>query len=132
MHSNARTRVSYRTDNYQPLAEAGVLDLVDDDQTIMPGVRVRRTGGHTMHHQAIWIESKGQHAVYPADLVPTTAHLPPAWILGIDSYPMDSLTAKQAFLREAVEREALVFFDHDPAVPMARIREQNGKWHIQQ
>ena len=130
MHSNERTRVSYRLDNYRPLAEAGVLDLVDDDQTIMPGVRVRRTGGHTMHHQAIWIESKGQHAVYPADLVPTTAHLPPTWILGIDSYPMDSLAAKHAFLREAVERDALVFFDHDPAVPMARISEQNGKWHI--
>jgi methylmalonyl-CoA epimerase len=130
MHSNERTRVSYRVDNYRPLAEAGVLDLVDDDQTIMPGVRVRRTGGHTMHHQAIWIESKGQHAVYPADLVPTTAHLPPTWILGIDSYPMDSLAAKHAFLREAVERDALVFFDHDPAVPMARITEQNGKWHI--
>jgi methylmalonyl-CoA epimerase len=132
MRSNARTRVSYRVDNYAPLAEVGVLDMVDDDQTIMPGVRVRRTGGHTMHHQAIWIESKGQHAVYPADLVPTTAHLPPTWILGIDSYPMDSLAAKQAFLREAVEREALVFFDHDPAVPMARITEQNGKWHIKQ
>jgi len=131
MHSNERTRVSYRLDNYQPLADAGVLELVDDDQTIMPGVRVRRTGGHTMHHQAIWIESNGQHAVYPADLVPTTAHLPPTWILGIDSYPMDSLAAKHAFLREAVERDALVFFDHDPAVPMARITEQNGKWHIQ-
>ena len=43
-----------------PLAEAGVLELVDDDQTIMPGVSVQRTGGHTMHHQMAWIESGGE------------------------------------------------------------------------
>ena len=131
-HTNERNRVSYRPDNYRPLAEAGVLDLVDDDQTIMPGVRVRRTGGHTMHHQMIWIESRGQHAVYPADLVPTAAHLAPPWIMGIDSYPMDTLDAKKAFLQEVAEREALVFFDHDPAIAAARIMKQNGKWAIQQ
>ena len=45
-----------------PLADAGVLELVDDDQTIMPGVRVRRTGGHTMHHQMVLIESGGKTA----------------------------------------------------------------------
>jgi methylmalonyl-CoA epimerase len=130
-HTNERNRVSYRQDNYLPLAEAGVLDLVDDDQTIMPGVRVRRSGGHTMHHQAIWIESKGEHAVYPADVVPTTTHLSPPWIMGNDSYPMDTLAVKKTFLAEAVERKALVFFDHDPSIPAAHIREQNGTWHIQ-
>ena len=40
-HPNARTRASYMLDNYVPLADAGVLQLVDDDQMIMPGVRVR-------------------------------------------------------------------------------------------
>ena len=65
-------------ENFVPLAEAGVLELVDDDQTIMPGVRVRRTGGHTMHHQIVWIESGGKTAVFVADLIPTTAHVPDA------------------------------------------------------
>ena len=56
------TAASYLADNFLPLADAGVLQLVDDDQTIMPGVRVQRTGGHTMHHQMVWIESGGQDA----------------------------------------------------------------------
>ena len=56
-------------------SQAGVLEMVDDDQTIMPGVTVRRTGGHTGHHQMVWIESNGQHAAFSADLMPTTAHL---------------------------------------------------------
>jgi hypothetical protein len=47
--------------------------------------------------------------------------------MGYDLYPMDSLAAKKAFLKEAVEREMLVFFEHDPVVAAGRIAEQNGK-----
>ena len=126
-HPHERNRASYFLDNYVPLADAGVLQLVDDDQTIMPGVSVRRTGGHTRHHQMAVIESGGRTAAFVADLMPTTAHLGEAWIMGYDLYPMDSLAAKKAFLKEAVEREMLVFFEHDPVVAAGRIAEQNGK-----
>ena len=97
-----------------PLGDAGVLQLVDDDQTIMPGVRVRRTGGHTMHHQMVVIESGGKTAAFVADLIPTTAHVPAPWIMGYDLYPMDTLAVKRAFVQEAIEKEILVFFEHDP------------------
>jgi methylmalonyl-CoA epimerase len=126
-HPHERNRGSYLADNYLPLAEAGVLQLVDDDQTIMPGVKVRRTGGHTMHHQMVLIESGGKAAAFVADLMPTTAHLGEAWIMGFDLYPMDTLAAKKSFLKEAVEREMLVFLEHDPNVSAAYIREQDGK-----
>jgi methylmalonyl-CoA epimerase len=129
-HPHERNKASYLPDNYVPLANAGVLQLVDDDQTIMPGVRVRRTGGHTMHHQMILIESGGKTAAFVADLMPTTAHLGAAWIMGYDLYPMDTLAAKKAFLTEAVEKEILVFFEHDPAVPAGRITEAAGKYQI--
>jgi methylmalonyl-CoA epimerase len=126
-HPHARNRASYLSDNYVPLAEAGVLQLVDDDATIMPGVRIRRTGGHTMHHQIVLIESKGQRAACVADLIPTTAHVPDAWLTGFDLYPMDTLTAKQRFVKEAMENETLVFFEHDPAVAAGYIGEQDAR-----
>jgi methylmalonyl-CoA epimerase len=126
-HPHERNRASYLFDNYVPLADAGVLQLVDDDRTIMPGVRVRRTGGHTMHHQMAVIESGGKTAVFMADLMPTTAHLGEAWIMGYDLYPMDTLAAKKAFVKEAVDRDLLVFFEHDPAVAAGHINEHNGK-----
>ena len=129
-HTHARNRASYLADNFVPLAEAGVLQLVDEDATIMPGVRVRRTGGHTMHHQMVVIESKGKTAAYVADLIPTTAHLPDPWIMGFDLYPVDTLTAKQRFVKEAIERDLLVFFEHDPTIAAGYIREQAGKRHI--
>jgi methylmalonyl-CoA epimerase len=129
-HPNERNRASYLADNFVPLAEAGVLSLVDDDQTIMPGVRVERAPGHTAHHQMIRIDSADQHAVYVGDLVPTTAHLPEAWIMGFDLFPLDSLATKKAFIRDARARDALVFFPHDPAVAAGRLREVDGKLRV--
>ena len=52
-----------------------------------PACDVRRTGGHTVHHQLVRIESGGQTAVFMADLIPTAAHVPLAWIMGYDLYP---------------------------------------------
>lgn len=130
-HPHPRNRGSYVLDNYVPLAEAGVLNLVDDDQTIMPGVRVRRTGGHTMHHQMVLIESGGKTAAFVADLMPTTAHLRDAWIMGYDLYPMDTLTAKQAFLEDALARDLLVFFEHDPAIAAGYLREEGGRRRVE-
>jgi methylmalonyl-CoA epimerase len=130
-HPHARNRASYLLDNYLPLADAGVLQLVDDDQTIMPGVKVRRTGGHTMHHQMIAIESGGKTAAFVADLIPTAAHAPDPWLMGFDLYPMDTLAAKSRFAREAVEKGTLVFLEHDPAIAAGYIREIDGRRSIQ-
>ena len=130
-HPNARTRGNYLQDDFMPLMSAGVLEMVDDDQTIMPGVKVRRTGGHTAHHQMIMMESNGQRAAFPADLMPTAAHLSPAWIAAVDLFPMETLAAKQAFVDEAAAHRTLVFFDHDPFMPAAYIVVQNGRKSFQ-
>jgi methylmalonyl-CoA epimerase len=129
-HPNERTRASYLAHNYLPLAEAGVLQLVDDDQVIMPGVRVQRTGGHTRHHQMVWMESGGQRAAFVADLMPTTAHLGDAWIMGFDLFPLDTLSVKKAFLEEATADGTLVFFEHDPSLAAGYIRQENGKRRV--
>ena len=129
-HANERNRASYLPDNYVPLAEAGVLSLVDDDQVIMPGVRVRRTGGHTMHHQMVLIESGGMAAAFVADLMPTTAHLQDPWIMGYDLYPLDTLAAKKTFVAEAIARRLLVLFEHDPLLAAGYIEEHNGKRRV--
>jgi methylmalonyl-CoA epimerase len=126
-HPHERNRASYLQENFVPLAEAGVLDLVSDDAEIMPGVRLRRSGGHTAHHQVIVIESRGETAVFTADMYPTSVHVPDPWIMGYDLYPMDTLSFKRAFAREAIEREYLIFFEHDPSLAAGRLRESGGR-----
>ena len=126
-HTHERNRASYLQENFVPLAEAGVLDLVDDDAEVMAGVKLRRSGGHTRHHQVIMIESQGETAVFTADMFPTSVHVPDAWIMGYDLYPMDTLAFKRVFAREAIEREYLIFFEHEPSLAAGRIREAQGK-----
>ena len=130
-HPHERNRASYLQGDFLPLREAGVLDLVPGDQEIMPGVRVRRSGGHTMHHQVVMIESAGRTAVFAADMIPTTAHIDEPWIMGYDLYPMDTLAFKRAFIREAIDREYLIFFEHDPKIAAGYIREKDKRKYVE-
>jgi glyoxylase-like metal-dependent hydrolase (beta-lactamase superfamily II) len=130
-HPHERNRASYFAENYVPLQEAGVLDLMPDDYVAAPGIRVRRTGGHTRFHQIIYIESGGKTAVFAADLMPTTAHVDVPWIMAYDLYPMETLEFKRAFVAEAIEREYIVFFEHDPVIAAGIIRERNGRPYVE-
>ncbi|MBI4478287.1 MAG: methylmalonyl-CoA epimerase [Acidobacteria bacterium] len=127
MTPNQRTRASYFPENYAPLAEARVLQLVDADTTIMPGVKVRRSGGHTPHHQVVVVESGGHTAVFAADLVPTVAHLPEPWVMGYDLLPLDTMRFKATLLAEAVKGGHVMFFEHDPEVAAGIVVEEGGK-----
>lgn len=130
-HPHERNRASYLADDFVPLAAAGVVDFYEGDQTIRPGVRVVRTGGHTGQHQIVYLESGGRTAVFTADLIPTTAHVQDPWIMGYDLFPMETLTYKKRFIREAIDGEYLIFFEHDPLVAAGYIREKDGKRFVE-
>jgi methylmalonyl-CoA epimerase len=131
-HTHERNRASYIADDFVPLKQAGVVDFHDHDQTIKPGLRVVRTGGHCPQHQIVLVESAGRMAVFPADLIPTTAHIRDAWIMGYDLAPMETLAFKKRFIREAIDREYLIFFEHDPLVAAGYIREKDGRRYVDQ
>ena len=121
-----RTRASYLRDNFQPLLDAGVVDFVDGHEAVMPGVRLERTGGHTADHQMVWIESGEARAAYPADLMPTSAHLQDAWVMGFDMFPMESVAAKASLVRTLLQRPTLLLFEHDPTHAAGHLAEQGG------
>lgn len=130
-HPHERNRASYLQGDFVPLKDAGVLTLVDDGAEILPGVRYRRSGGHTAHHQVVMIESGGQTAVFAADMYPTSVHVPDPWLMGYDLFPMETLAFKRGFAREAIEKEYLVFFEHDPSMAAGYIRERDGKRYVE-
>jgi len=131
-HPHDRNRASYLQEDFVPLKEAGVIDFSPGDGEIKPGVRVERTGGHTGQHQIVYLESGGRTAVFVADIIPTTAHLQDPWVMGYDLFPMETMAFKKRFIREAIEREYLVFFEHDPKVAAGYIREKDGKRFVEQ
>ena len=50
-----------------PLASAGVLDLIDGDQQLTDTIGLHHAPGHTPGHQVMWIESGGRRALISAD-----------------------------------------------------------------
>ena len=130
-HPHERNRASYLQQDFVPLKQAGVLTLVDDGAEIIPGVKYRRSGGHTAHHQVVMIESGGKTAVFTADMYPTSVHAPDPWLMGYDLYPMDTLGFKRAFSPEAIERNYVLFFEHDPSMAAGYLREKDGKRFVE-
>ena len=59
-----------------------------------------------------------------------TAHLPEAWVLGYDLYPLDTMAAKKQFVPEAIDKQMLIFFEHDPEIATGYFQEENGKWRV--
>jgi len=128
MRPNERDRASYFPENFAPIFEAGMLSLVDGDQTIASGVELIRVPGHTADMQCVKLSGGGKTAFSFADLVPTTAHLPLPWIMGYDLYPMTTLENKRRWIPEVVREGYIALFGHDTRVPAAYLRERDGQW----
>ncbi len=120
-HTNERTRASYLPPNFEPVAAAGRFELIDDDCEFLPGIRLRLTPGHVPYHQAVVVSDAGDTVAFVADLIPTSAHLRLPWIMGYDLEPLRTLESKRALLRDAVEGDWRIVFEHDPRVALARV-----------
>lgn len=114
--TNERTAASYFAHNFEPVVASGQFEFVSGEVEVWPGIRLLPTPGHTPHHQSVLIESDGAKAFFPADLTPTSAHLPLPWIMGYDVEPLVTLETKRRILRRAVEEEWLFVFEHDAEV----------------
>jgi glyoxylase-like metal-dependent hydrolase (beta-lactamase superfamily II) len=114
-----RDRVSYMTDNYDPLAATGKLQLLRGDAEIAPGISVKKYPGHTRDLQAVILRCGTRTVCYPSDLVPTTHHLDPTWVLGYDLDPIASIDNRHRFYDCAIPGKWLVVFTHDHDTPWA-------------
>jgi glyoxylase-like metal-dependent hydrolase (beta-lactamase superfamily II) len=116
-----RDRVSYISDNYNPLIERGQMNLIVGDREIVPGISVRIYPGHTRHMMAVIIESGGETACYISDLIPTTAHLDLVWGMAYDLFPLEMIESKKRFYAEAIPKKWLVIYTHDPDIPWSYV-----------
>jgi len=116
-----RDRVSYLTDNYDPLIESGQMVLLDGNAEIAPGISVQLFPGHTRDLQAVIVRSGGATLCYPSDLIPTTNHLDPTWVMGYDLYPLTSIASRHRFYEQAIPERGMVAFTHDHEMPLAYV-----------
>jgi glyoxylase-like metal-dependent hydrolase (beta-lactamase superfamily II) len=100
---------------------------------ITPGVWVEVLPGHTPDVLGVHIGSARHvgaeaHACHASDLIPTSRHLEPTWVMGFDLDPLRCIEERKKFLQRAIEEDWLVLFVHDHQVPAARLeRNEKGK-----
>jgi len=119
--ANERTQASYLAHNYEPIAEAGLLELLSGPSDIVPGISVFPTPGHTPHHQSVLVRSGAEAACFMADVIPTMAHLPLPWIMGYDVEPLVTLESKRRLLTRAARENWLLVSTHDPVHAFGRV-----------
>ena len=124
-----RDRISYISDNYDPLVASGQMTLIEGYHAdIVPGISCELFPGHTAQLMAIHIDSAGQRATYISDLIPTSAHLDATWVMGYDLFPLTCIEERKRFYRRAIPEKWLVLFTHDHDHPMGTIQlNEKGK-----
>jgi glyoxylase-like metal-dependent hydrolase (beta-lactamase superfamily II) len=127
---NERTSASYFPNNWDPVIATGRFELLDGDQEIIPGIRVRRTPGHTPNHQSVVLVSGGETACFLGDVVPTSHHLPLPWIMGYDVEPLVTLESKRSLLADALAEDWLLVFEHDAHHGFGRVARDGKGYHL--
>jgi glyoxylase-like metal-dependent hydrolase (beta-lactamase superfamily II) len=114
---NERTRGTYHAENFQPLERAGQLRVLCGDTRLTDEIRVVVTPGHTRAHQSVFVESRGQKAVFLGDLASWPIHIERlAWVPAYDLEPMVSIETKRSLALWAIENHALLIFEHHPEI----------------
>jgi glyoxylase-like metal-dependent hydrolase (beta-lactamase superfamily II) len=115
---NDREKASFLKENILPIQESGQLRFVDVTErgadAILPGLSLRLVYGHTDAMMLPQLSYKGRTIVFVADLLPSVDHIPMAWVMAYDMFPLTTLMEKKSFLEEAVAGDYVLFFEHDP------------------
>ena len=124
---NERIRASYISDNFEPIAAAGMFDLVEGDARLDHRIEVMLAPGHTPFLHVPLIRT-GEHTIaFLSDLAPTASHVPFPYIMGYDLEPLRTLESKKRILTTAAREGWRLVFEHDDDMPLGVLHEQNGK-----
>lgn len=114
MNPTERDRASFFPENYKPLEEKKVLNLLNEEHKLDEFITLIPVNGHTNHMQLIKISDGNETLIYVADLIPTAGHIPAPYIMGYDLFPLTTLEEKQKYLKDISDNDWTVFFEHDP------------------
>lgn len=118
---NAREKASFLPENFVPLFEEQRVQLVKRGEQAA-GLDVLMVDGHTDGMMLPLLEISRQKILYCADLLPSVAHLPIAWVMGYDTRPLLTLQEKADILSRAANENWLLFFEHDPIHEICSLR----------
>jgi len=123
---NEREKASFLKENILPIKESGQLKFipVGTDASyiqsfasgITENISVIMVSGHTDAMMLPVIQYGNKTIVYMADLLPSVGHIPLPYVMAYDMFPLTTLHEKRSFLKDAVDKDYILFFEHDPKI----------------
>jgi glyoxylase-like metal-dependent hydrolase (beta-lactamase superfamily II) len=123
---NEREKASFLKENILPIKESGQLQFIpvgNEASVIQPfasgiteNLSVITVSGHTDAMMLPVIKYNNKTIVYMADLLPSVGHIPLPYVMAYDMFPLTTLNEKKSFLKDAVENDWILFFEHDPKI----------------
>ena len=127
-HLNERTRSAYFPEHLEPLEEARLVEVVEGEAEIAPGIRMVPAPGHTPHHVIVEVESEGEMLIHTGDLT----HHPVgverfAWLSAFDVLPLVNMETKRRIVSKAIEKRAILMVAHAPYPGLGLVRLEEGR-----
>jgi len=129
---NEKDRASYLQNNFALYDSDSRLELLDGEEEILPGIRVQVSEGHTIGMQHPLVFDSSRSLLYCADIIPMSAHVRVAWVMGYDCFPLTTIEEKKKILASAAERDTVIFFEHCPYMDGARVAFQGKDYAVKE
>lgn len=122
---NDREKASFLKENILPIQESGKLKFIETKEGIefTKNVNLRFVNGHTESMMLPQINYKDKTIIYMADLLPSVAHIPIPYVMAYDTRPLETLKEKKSFLTEALEKDYILFFEHDREIECCNLQQ---------
>lgn len=131
VYPNDREKASFLKENILPIQERGQLKFIEvaefsdnrlGSTAFTENISVRFVSGHTQAMMLPQIKYKDKIIVFAADLLPSAGHIPIPYVMAYDMFPLTTLNEKKSFLKEAVENDYILFFEHDPKMECCNLQ----------
>ncbi len=131
MHPNPREKATFLKENIMPMQETGALHFVDKEaETFGDSIELLYANGHTEKMIMPKIKQGEKTYLFIADTIPSHAHVPVPYVMGYDIRPLQTMTEKEALLKQVADNDWTIIFDHDPVHDAAHIHRTEKGYRV--
>ncbi len=123
-------RGSYRAEDVTVIEAGGLLETFSGDAELFDGLHVHHVGGHSdgVSLVTLGLDAPGATAVFWSDVVPTTHHIQPPYIMAYDIDVVSSFENRSIWLERAAAEDWLGLFYHDEEHAFARLKKDGRRY----
>jgi glyoxylase-like metal-dependent hydrolase (beta-lactamase superfamily II) len=122
---------SYRAEDVLAIEKSGLLESYEGTRELLPGLVAHVLGGHSDGVSVITLGEGAERSIFWSDVVPTTHHVQPPYIMAYDLDVVRSFEVRSQWLEQAARGGWLGMFFHDEHVPFAKIVKDGKRYRCE-